>query len=61
MNNFQNIIKLAILHHLLNGNREEKARAAYLAVCFDMAADLSKKYPRQWKEAYFNLSGYWKK
>jgi len=49
-----------ILHHLLNGNREEKARAAYLAVCLDMAADLSKKHPRQWKEACFNLSGYWK-
>jgi len=49
-----------IANDILNGNREAKARAAYLAVCFDMAADFNKKYPRQWKDACFQLSGYWK-
>ncbi len=49
-----------IINHILNGNKEEKARAAYMTVCFDMAADLKRKYPRQWKDACFNLSGYWK-
>ncbi len=49
-----------ITNHLLNGNKEEKARAAYMAVCFDMNKELSKKYPKQWKDACFQLSGYWK-
>jgi len=49
-----------IINDMLNGDREAKARAAYMAVCFDMAADLNKKYPRQWKDACFQLSGYWK-
>lgn len=44
----------------LNGNRQEKARAAYFAVCLDMDNDLKKKYPKQWKEAFYDLSGYWK-
>ena len=50
----------AIINFISNGSREEKARAAYMAVCFDLAADLNKKYPRQWKEACLALSGYWK-
>jgi hypothetical protein len=45
---------------LLNGDREGKARAAYLAVCLDMNGALEKKYPGQWKEACHILSGYWK-
>ncbi len=49
-----------ITNNLLNGNREERARAVYMAICFDMVKDLSKKYPRQWKAACFDLSGYWK-
>ena len=53
-------LEQTISNDILTGNRESKARAAYMAVCFDMAADFSKKYPRQWKEACFQLSGYWK-
>jgi hypothetical protein len=49
-----------IINDILNGNREAKARAAYLAVCLEMDKDLNKKYPRQWKDACFQLNGYWK-
>ena len=49
-----------IVRSLLEGDRQEKARAAYMAVCMDMNAALGKKYPEQWKEACYNLSGYWK-
>lgn len=45
---------------LLNGSREERARAAYLAVCLDRDASLSKEYKKEWKEACSDLSGYWK-
>jgi hypothetical protein len=45
---------------LLEGNREDRARAAYMAVCLDMNTSLSKKYPKQWKQASYDLSGYWK-
>lgn len=49
-----------IKNNLLTGNRQEKSRAAYMAVCLDMNISLSKKYPKQWKEACYELSGYWK-
>ena len=49
-----------IVTGLLNGNRQEMARAAYMAVSLDLAFILKKKYPKQWKEACYNLSGYWK-
>lgn len=49
-----------IVTNLLEGNRQEKARAAYMAVCIDLSSTLAKKYPKQWKEACYNLSGYWK-
>lgn len=49
-----------IVTNLLEGNRQEKARAAYMAVCMDLGTTLAKKYPKQWKEACYNLSGYWK-
>lgn len=45
---------------LKRGGRQEKARAAYLAVCLDMDKTLKKTYPQQWKEACHALSGYWK-
>ena len=40
------------------GNREEKARAAYIAVCLDLYPEISKKYPAEWKTAKEALSGY---
>jgi hypothetical protein len=45
---------------LLNGSREERARAAYLAVCLDRDASLSQEYKKEWKQACSDLSGYWK-
>ena len=44
----------------MHGNREERAMAAYMAICLDMNEDLRKNYPKQWNEACFELSGYWK-
>jgi hypothetical protein len=40
------------------GDAREGARAAYLAICFDLAAALKQKYPRQWAAAITDLSGY---
>jgi hypothetical protein len=45
---------------LTDGGREERARAAYLAVCLDMDDRLSKSYKKEWKMACYDLSGYWK-
>jgi hypothetical protein len=50
----------AVIDGILNGDREAKARAAYMAVCFDMDVDINEKHPEQWKDACFQLSGYWK-
>lgn len=52
--------KTEIADQILHGNREEKARAAFMAICLDMSEDLRKNNPKQWEEACFGLSGYWK-
>ena len=39
-------------------DRQEKARAAYLAICLDFAPELQKKYPEPWTEAVAALSTY---
>jgi hypothetical protein len=49
-----------IIDNLLSGKRQEMAQAAYMAVSLDFAKELKKKYPKQWKDACYNLSGYWK-
>lgn len=49
-----------ITDHILTGTKEQKARAAYMAVCLDFDKTLSQKYPKQWEEARYNLSGYWR-
>ena len=49
-----------LLPLLKNGTRQEKARAAYIAVCLGLDKNLKKEYPKQWKEAVYALSGYWK-
>jgi len=36
------------------------AQSAYLAVCLDLDKSLSRQYPKQWKQACFELSGYWR-
>ncbi|MGB3006560.1 MAG: ADP-ribosylglycohydrolase family protein [Chitinophagaceae bacterium] len=53
-------LKDDILSNLQSGKKQEMAQAAYLAISFDMAKDLEKKFPKQWKDACYNLSGYWK-
>ena len=55
----QNLEK-EIIANILTGNKQEKARAAYFIVALDMAGEVKKKYPKQWKEACYDLSGYWK-
>jgi hypothetical protein len=37
---------------------QEKARAAYLAICLDFAPDLKQKHPEQWSKSLAALSGY---
>jgi hypothetical protein len=49
-----------IKENLINGNKEERARAVYLAICLDMNIGLAKSNSKQWKEACNDLSGYWK-
>ena len=52
--------KSEIADQILNGNREGKAKAAYMAICLDMGEELRKNNPKHWDEACFELSGYWK-
>jgi hypothetical protein len=56
----KNSLDKDIESNLLSGKKQEMARAAYQAVALDLAKELKKKYPKQWKEACYNLSGYWK-
>lgn len=49
-----------ITNNILNGTKEQKARAAYMAVCLDLDKTVSQKYPKQWEEARYELSGYWR-
>jgi hypothetical protein len=45
----------------LNSNvREDRARAAFMAVALDFSDDLKKSNAKKWKEACYDLSGYWK-
>ncbi len=37
---------------------QQAARSAYLAIAFDLAGDLSKKYPAEWRKAVAALAGY---
>jgi hypothetical protein len=45
---------------LMKGTREERARAAYMAICLDMKDELALNNSKQWNEACNLLSGYWK-
>jgi len=49
-----------IINNLLHGTKEQKARAAYMAVCLDLDKTLSKKHPKEWEAARYELSGYWR-
>ena len=39
---------------------EQKARAAYLAICLDLAGPLGEKHPRKWVQAVEALNNQWK-
>ena len=41
-----------------SASAQEKARAAYLAICLDLAPELKEKHPSQWQAAAAALSGY---
>jgi hypothetical protein len=41
-------------------NEQELARSAYLAICLDLAAELSSQQPANWQRAIEALSSYWK-
>ena len=56
LNNFEK----QIIQDIVSSDREERARAAYLAVCLDMSGSLARSHPKQWKAACNDLSGYWK-
>jgi len=49
-----------IIKGIASTDREERARAAYMAVCLDMSSNLAKSNAKQWKAACNDLSGYWK-
>jgi len=40
------------------GTAQDRARAAYLAICLDLAPELEQKYPRQWPQAIHALRDY---
>ncbi|HLT08808.1 MAG TPA: ADP-ribosylglycohydrolase family protein [Cyclobacteriaceae bacterium] len=58
----QAILKEQPLERLIadirNGDNNDKARAAYIAVCLDLHETIQKQYPREWEEAKRTLSGY---
>ena len=56
----QNTYGSEITSNLLTGGKEQKARAAYMAVCLDLDKTLSEKYPNEWELARYELSGYWR-
>ena len=43
-----------------SNEQQELARAAYLAICLEMAPSLQKKYPERWSLALDALTGYWR-
>lgn len=49
-----------IINWLLHGNKKDKARAAYIAICLDLNDKLNTSYHNEWTEACYELSGYWK-
>lgn len=49
-----------IMQNIASSDRDERARAAYMAICLDMKTTLAKSNSKQWKEACTDLSGYWK-
>jgi hypothetical protein len=55
-----NELESVMIEDLTSGDRERMARSAYIAVCLDQHETLKKRFPRQWKESMYHLSGYWR-
>ena len=49
-----------IKSNLISAQREDRARAVFLAVCLDMDESLKKTNAKAWNAACYDLSGYWK-
>lgn len=49
-----------IMQNIASTDRDERARAAYMAICLDISGNLAKSNSKQWKIACNDLSGYWK-
>ena len=49
-----------IKNDLNSSVREDRARAVFMAVALDISDDLKKSNQKKWKEACYDLSGYWK-
>ena len=50
-----------VIQHIKESNeQQELARAAYLAICLEMAPSLQKQYPERWSLALDALTGYWR-
>jgi len=54
---YQEDIKAGILN---SQNKQAQARAAYLAICLDLASTYQQQHPEEWTTATAALSGYWK-
>jgi hypothetical protein len=42
------------------GDRQDRARAAYLAVCLELDEKIKKSDPEAWEKACNDLKGYWR-
>lgn len=49
-----------VIENISSTDRRLQARGAYLAICLDMAAEVSRQDAKSWKKAVHALSGYWK-
>jgi len=54
----QSKLKSEIERDVAHGEPSRLARAAYLAICLDLAPELKHKYPERWTKAVGALSGY---
>ena len=43
---------------LTGASKRDKARAAYLAICLDLAPELKQRSPERWSEAIQSLVGF---
>src|SRR5690606_37366541 len=49
-----------VIENISSTDRRLQARGAYLAICLDMAAEVSRQDAKSWERSVHALSGYWK-